>query len=60
MKAEANRKYEKQLQDEKRQDDNTILTNFLPNLRDYLNYPPVDSNFMQSHDWGDVGWWDNT
>jgi len=59
IKAEANRKYGTMLQDEKRQDDNTILTNFLPNLRDYLNYPPVDSNFMQSHDFGDVAWWDS-
>lgn len=59
VKAEANRKYTTMLQDEKRQDDNTILTNFLPNLRDYLNYPPVDSNFMQSHDFGDIAWWDS-
>jgi len=59
MKAEADRKYKIMLQDEKRQDDNTILTNFLPNLRDYLNYPPIDSNFMQSHDWGDVAWFDS-
>ena len=60
MKAEADRKYKVQLQDAKRNDDNIMLTNFLPNLRDYLNYPPIDSNFAQAHDmgWGDVAWWD--
>lgn len=58
LKAEQNRKFEKQLQDAKRQDDNIILTNFLPDLRDYLSYPPVDAGFMQSHDFGDSAWWD--
>jgi hypothetical protein len=58
MKAEANRKYEKMLLDARRNDDNIFLANYLPNLRDYLNYPPVDSNFMQSHDFGDVAWFD--
>jgi len=59
IQAEANRKYEKQLQDAQRQDDNIFLDNFLPDIRDYLNYPPVDSNFMQSHDFGDIAWWDS-
>jgi hypothetical protein len=59
LKAEANRKYTTMLQDAKRNDDNIFLENFLPNLRDYLNYPPIDSNFLQSHDWGDTGWWES-
>ena len=58
VKSEATRKYDKMLQDARRNDDNIFLTNFIPNLRDYLNYPPIDSNFMQSHDFGDVAWFD--
>lgn len=54
-KAENTRKYDRMLQDAKRQDDNIQLENFLPQLRDYLNFPPVDSKFMQSHDLGDWG-----
>lgn len=42
------------LQDAMRNDDNLMVENFLPQLRDYLQYPPIDSKFFQSHD---VGAW---
>ncbi|HXP82574.1 MAG TPA: hypothetical protein VN976_21930 [Verrucomicrobiae bacterium] len=38
------------LQDAKRNDDNLQLDNYLPELRDYLNFPPIDAKFWQSHD----------
>jgi hypothetical protein len=52
-KAEANRKYEKMLLDAKRADDNIMLDNFIPDLRDYMQAPIIDSKFMQSHSWGE-------
>lgn len=58
IKAEANRKYTTMLQDAKRNDDNIILTNFIPNLDQFLGSSPIDSRFMQSHDFSDVGWWE--
>jgi hypothetical protein len=56
MKAENERLYENPrtgrglLQDAKRNDDNLQLENYLPELRDYLNFPPIDAKFWQSHD----------
>jgi hypothetical protein len=52
LKAEHSRKYKTMLNDAMRNDDNLLLDNFLPQLRDYLNYPPIDSAFMQRHDLG--------
>ena len=50
LKAENQRAYTKMLQDETRKDDELIPDCYLPNLRDYLNAPPIDSKFFQSHD----------
>jgi hypothetical protein len=56
LKAENSRKQVDDLLRAKVQDDNIELDNYLPNLRDYLSYPPIDSDFMQSHDLGE--WFD--
>jgi hypothetical protein len=58
IKAEASRKFEKMLQDAKRNDDNIMLDNYIPNLEMYLGSSPIDSRFMQSHDFSDLGWWE--
>lgn len=50
LKAEQKRKYDRMLIDAKRNDDNIMLDNWIPQLRDYLQYPPIDSAFFQSHD----------
>jgi hypothetical protein len=50
LKAENQRAYEKMLQDAKRKDDELIPDAFIPQLRDYLMAPPIDSAFFQSHD----------
>lgn len=56
LKAENARKYERNLQKAKVRDDELFLSNFIPQLRDYLMYPPLDSKFAQSHDMG--AWFD--
>jgi hypothetical protein len=50
VKAENLRKYNLMLRDAQRQDDNLQLESYLPQLRDYLNFPPIDAKFWQSHD----------
>jgi hypothetical protein len=52
LKAENKRHYDAMLQDAKRNDDNLMLENFIPELRDYLQYPIIDAKFFQSHDAG--------
>lgn len=54
LKAESLRRYDRNLQKAKVKDDELFLNNYLPVLRDYLTYPPIDSSFFQSHDAG--GW----
>ncbi|SRR6266446_7811341 len=58
LKAESQRVFDNgkgmgMLPDAKRNDDNLQLENYIPQLRDYLSYPPIDSKFLQSHDMGD-------
>lgn len=50
LKAEQKRKYDKMLLDARRRDDNLITDSWLPQLRDYFNFPPIDGKFWQSHD----------
>ena len=50
LKAENNRAYKDILQAEKRKDDELIPDAYIPNLRDYMSAPPIDSKFFQSHD----------
>jgi hypothetical protein len=58
LKAENVRKYEHNLRKAKLRDDELFLSSFIPQLRDYLAFPPADSNFLQSHDSG--GWFDSS
>ena len=48
--AESQRTYDKMLLQAKVKDDDIFADNYLPNLRDYMGYPPIDSRFWQSHD----------
>jgi len=57
LKAEADRKYKIMLQAARVKDDELILDSWIPSLRDYLSYPPIDSAFMQRHDV--AGWFDD-
>ena len=57
LKAESKREAEKFLQQARLADDDLMTENFLPQLRDYLMYPPIDSDFAQSHDMG--AWFDS-
>ena len=52
LKAETKRKYDVNLQKAKLRDDDIFLSSFLPQLRDYLAMPIIDSKFAQSHDMG--------
>jgi hypothetical protein len=54
LKAENKRHYTDKMNLARRQDDEIFVQSFLPQLRDYLNYPIIDSDFFQSHDTG--GW----
>lgn len=52
-KAENQRTYDKMLIDARRHDDEIFTDSYVTQWRDYMQMPPVDSNFMQSHDLGD-------
>jgi hypothetical protein len=53
LQSESIRAYEKDIQKAKLKDDTIMLDSFLPQLRDYLQFPPLDAKFAQSHDMGD-------
>lgn len=55
-KAENQRRYDRDLQMAKVKDDELFEQNYLPNLRDYLNFGPIDSAFFQNHD---SGWFES-
>jgi hypothetical protein len=48
--AQSKNRFDKELNMAKLRDDDLFLSSFLPQLRDYLAYPIIDSAFMQSHD----------
>jgi len=50
LKSENQRKYEKALNQAMLKDDELLTENYLPQLRDYLAYPPIDSDYFQDHD----------
>lgn len=50
--AQTQKRYDRHLQLAKLKDDNLFITSFIPQLRDYLTYPPIDSAFLQRHDAG--------
>ncbi len=56
-KSELQRRYERNLEKAKIKDDELFEQNFLPQLRDYLVFPPIDAAFLQSHDAG--SWFDS-
>lgn len=50
--ASTQKRYDRDLQKAKIKDDDLFLSSFIPQMRDYLTYPPLDSKFLQSHDAG--------
>jgi hypothetical protein len=56
LKSENLRHYTTSLNQAKVADDDIETENFLPQLRDYLAFPPIDSDFAQGHDMG--AWFD--
>jgi hypothetical protein len=58
LKAEGDRKLKDMLMAARVKDNELFEQDWLPQMRDYLTFPPIDSKFMQSHDMG--GWFDST